>query len=228
MPRPPCERGRARDVDSGVCLARREVRAIAVSLGMRVVEEEVLVCPSGAELTFAGGTESAGGAPRLTCVSTAAPARERCAAGAVPGPGRGCTPVLERGTSTSELRVDVQRWLDGVVGVDAAAASPLLCDALGARLPEGVRLTVSLAFPDNDVSQVILDVRGVTTSGSSDAAATADLAAAVSPLVDALRSFGGTASLAAAARTVACRADKRGESGETGRMRPSPENDVGR
>src|SRR6187401_2001609 len=42
--RPPCEAGRARDLDTGECLPRRDTRAIATSLGILVGEDELVAC----------------------------------------------------------------------------------------------------------------------------------------------------------------------------------------
>ena len=66
---------------------------------------------------------------------------------------------------------------------------------------------VSLSFPDNDVSQVVADVRSLTASGATDPAVTSEVATAVAPLVEALRSLGGTSSQAAAGSTVRCAAE---------------------
>ena len=204
--RAPCERGRARDLATGECLARRDVRAVGTSLGMLIADDEVLACPAGAELAFASA-DARGGPPRLACMAAQAPSSPApCAVGTIAMPARGCVRVVDG------AKVDVVGWLQAVVGAEGAAGAAPLCEALARRaaalsgIPSpDARLFVALSFPDNDVTQVAADVRVIAASGAPDAAATAELDAAVGPLVEALRGLGGTASQASVTSTVECK-----------------------
>jgi hypothetical protein len=92
-------------------------------------------------------------------------------------------------------RVDVAGWLRAAVGGEGTDAPPL-CESLargpGALGPPRPASVVSLVFPDNDVSLV-------------RATSTAELEGVLAPMTDALRSLGGTASLAALSVRVLCR-----------------------
>jgi hypothetical protein len=213
---PPCEPGRARDVASGECLPRREVRALASSTGILVGDDEIVKCQAGEQLAAIPGDASAGGL-RLACFAPRRMAATTCPAGSIAsraaGPAR-CARV------TTGSRLDVARWLQAVVGPDGGEATPLLCEALeraGRRGASGARVTVALAFPDNDVTLV---AASITSEG-----ATAELASAAehatAPMIEALRSLGGTASQASASTTVRCAA------GPSAASRPvaGPEND---
>ena len=190
--RAPCDAGRARDLVSGICLPRREVRALASSVGILVVEDEVLACPSGGEL--AAVAEDPRGAPRLAYLAVPGAATSRaCPAGAIDAAG-GCVRIAERG------RIDVARWLDAVIGVEGGQGTPLLCEAL-ARSPGALgaavgeeRVSVALVFPDNDVTQVSAEVR----------ASPVEAEPVVAPMIEALRAFGGVASQASVVTTVRC------------------------
>jgi hypothetical protein len=206
--RPACETGQARDLLTGACMARRDVRGLATSLGILLVADDDLVgCASGAELVTAPG-EVGDGSPRLACLPPprGGPA-QACPAGAILGADRSCARIFERGSSPREARVDVLRWLQATVGPEGGAGAPPLCDALarapGALALDGAappKLVVSLEFPDNDVSLVVAHAR---TNG--DAAATAELERVVRPMIEALRGFGGTASQASVGTSVNCR-----------------------
>lgn len=184
-PRPPCERGRARDLDSGACVPARDVRTLASTVGIMVAEDEALVCPDG-EL--------------VTAVVEASP----------PGPRLGCLPLphVTRAAAwpiRTARGVDVGAWLRAAIGPEGGQAAAPLCDALK-RGPSAlavaatteVRVEVTLVFPDNDVSQVIRTVRG---SG----AGTAELEGVVGPMVEALQNFGGTADQASIGTSVICK-----------------------
>jgi hypothetical protein len=202
----PCGTGRARDLASGQCLPRGEVRAIALSLGMLVGAGDRLECPADRELAVATG--DALRPPALGCVLLLRPAPAArlaaCPAGALATLGGSCARVYE--AYEKEGRVDVSRWLQVVVGPDGSEGAPPLCDALGRgpaaldpSAPTDVRIAVSLAIPDNDVSLVSAHV-GVPLS----AALTAEVERFVAPRMEALRSLGGVASQAAVALTVRC------------------------
>jgi len=191
-----CEPGRARDLTTGECLPRREVRALASSLGILVNADETLVCPGGGELAT-GNIEEA--APRLGCLPPPDPRPRACPGGSIADASGTCLRFVEA------ERIDVVRWLHAAVGADGGAAAPPLCAALrrsvGALAVAGiadVRVEVALSFPDNDVSRVTARVRG---SG----ARTVELEQVVAPMVEALRSAGGTASQTAISTAVACR-----------------------
>jgi hypothetical protein len=194
-PRSPCDRGRARDVVSGRCLAVREVRALAAAHGRLVAETEVLACPGGGELT-ALADDPSGGGPRIVCLAGATqPPSRPCPAGAVAAAGD-CVRV------TNGVEVDVARWLHAVIGPDGGEGTPLLCAALARAAGTGVadtssartRLHVTLSFPDNDVSLVAADAR-------SD---TAELEGVVDPMLAPLRALGATATQGTVTTTVHC------------------------
>lgn len=211
-PRPSCERGRARDRITGDCVAVRDVRSIATGLGMLVAEDEVMECGKERELV-AASIDGRAGPPSLGCVarSTPAPART-CPAGSILDLGGACVRVIESAACEKEARVDVARWLRAVIGPDGGEGASPLCSALR-RGPEALapatgqgdpRLAVSLSFPDNDVSLVVAGARTLAVEGAFDAAGTAELERALRPMVEALRSLGGTASQATVATTVHC------------------------
>ncbi len=226
--RPPCEPGRARDLVTGECLARREVRDLAASLGILVADDDVLRCPDGSELaSVTGGAGDT--APRLGCLTRTATATLplACPAGSVPlfpssgAPGAAtCSRVIAAGSSTGAPELDVVRWVQAVVGADGGPGSPPLCRAwerapglLGSATGLDARFTVALRFPDNDVSMVVAEVR------SPDAAAAVELEHALAPMIEALRALGGTARQAAITTTVRC--GGAGEARPRGGARPS-------
>ena len=84
--RPPCEPGRARDLSTSECLARRDVRALASSLGILVSPDETLGCPDGGDLAT-GNVEQ--GAPRLGCLPPPGPQERACPLGSIADP-TGC------------------------------------------------------------------------------------------------------------------------------------------
>jgi hypothetical protein len=103
-----------------------------------------------------------------------------------------CLRVFDGGT------VDVAGWLRASALVPGDPAASPLCEALartpGALAPPPAAASsslVALVFPDNDVSQVRFST-------------TAELEAVLSPMIDALRSLGGTASQAAVSMRVDC------------------------
>lgn len=209
-PRPACERGQARDLVSGGCMVRRDVRMLATSLGILLVADDDLVgCASGAELVTSPG-ELGDGSPQLGCLPPRGPAASTCPAGSILGEDGRCARVYEGGTSPREARVDVVRWLQASIGPEGGSGAPHLCDAL-ARSPAALssnaatagsspRLVVTLEFPDNDISLV-----SARTQGGTDAAANAELERVVYPMIEALRSFGGSASQASVGTSVNCR-----------------------
>jgi hypothetical protein len=189
------------------------VRDLAASLGILVADDDVLGCPDGSDLvSVTGGTGDS--APRLGCVTRAGPATLplACPAGSVPlfpssgAPGAAtCSRVIAAGPSSGGVEVDVVRWVQAVVGADGGPGAPALCRALerapgflGSATPTDARFTVSLRFPDNDVSTVVAEV------SSPDAAAAVELERVVRPLVEALRGLGGTARQATITTTVRC------------------------
>lgn len=174
-PRPRCDPGRARDLASGACMPRREVRAIAVGLGILVGDDELVGCPD-------GGLLVADGPSRLGCIAEPVFSGQNCAPGTLPAATAGtCKPIFDGKT------VDVAEWSRAVTAGD----SPPLCVAL-TRGPAPEQPALSLVFPDNDVSLVRVS-------------ATAELEAAVAPMLEALRSLGGTASQAAVSVRAVCK-----------------------
>ncbi len=184
-PRPPCERGRARDLATGECLAARDVRTLASTLGIMVAEDEALVCPD-AELV-SGVVEASPPGPRLGCLPRPVATR------ALPWP-----MVTPRG-------VDVAAWLRTAIGPEGGPGAAPLCEALkrsagalAAAVSVEVRVEVSLVFPDNDVTQLVARIGG---SG----ARAAELEAVVGPMIEALRSLGRGADQASIGTSVRCR-----------------------
>jgi len=202
-PRPACELGRARDLASGECLARRDVRDLAASLGILVAADDLLGCPPGHELASVIGTPGEG-SPRLGCLPRAAPEplAHSCPAGSLPP---ACVPVIRARVAGGGSEIDVARWAETAIGPDGGAGAPPLCRAwgrapafLGSAMPSDARFVVTLLFRDNDVSQVVAEVRG------PDAGAATELDRALGPMIEALRALGGTASQAALSTTVRC------------------------
>lgn len=201
--RPACERGRARELGSGECLARREVRDLAASLGILVADDELLGCPAGDELAAVTADRDER-ALRLGCLPRVAPvmASHDCPAGTLPPR---CAPVIGRGATGGRPEIDVARWVEAAIGPDGGAGAPPLCSAwarapsfLGSAAPTEARFAITLVFADNDVSLVVADVR------AADPNAATELDRALHPIVEALRALGGTASQATVTTTVRC------------------------
>jgi len=193
--RPPCEKGRARDLATGECLPRREVRALAMEIGMPATEDDVVVCESG---ELVGSVSDRSGPRRLGCLPDVLVLEERPPAG---GPRR-------RGGS-----LDVVHWTTANFGADGASeGGKALCAAL-ARQPGALaspaselRAELSLAFPDNDVSQVVLRTRILAAQpGISGSEAATELERVVGPMVEALRGIGGSASEATLSTRIRCK-----------------------
>jgi hypothetical protein len=218
--RTPCDPGRARDLGSGECLARRDVRGLAASLGILVGDDDLLGCPPASELVTVDGSRDQG-TPRLGCVPRgcgprpSSDARASCPAGSVhAAPARGapdprgaapCVPIFGRGAPGSAAEIDVARWVEVAIGADGGPGAPPLCSAwgrsaafLGDATPTEARFVITLAFADNDVSLVSAAVR------TSDAAAATQLDRALRPSIEALRALGGTANQAAVTTAVRC------------------------
>ncbi len=184
--REPCGRGRARELTTGECLARRDVRGLASEIGLVAGEEEELACEGG-ELVASISSEGVG-LRRLGCIArpTRVPTKE-----AIP---------FERGRL-----VDVTRWAAEVLGADGGPAAKPLCDALTrspgvlASSSSEVRAEIGLTFPDNDVSQVIVRSRLLAPeAGIPPIEAARELERVLAPMIEALRSLGGTAPATAA------------------------------
>jgi hypothetical protein len=214
--RTPCDPGRARDLVTGECLARRDVRNLAASLGIMVGDEDVLGCPAASELVSVAGDRGDLGSPRLGCLprlseppSLACPAGAgRAAAGPgppdapVPAP---CVPIFGHRAPDAGAEIDVARWAAAAIGADGGPGAPPLCRAwgrspafVGSATPTEARFVVTLVFADNDVSLVVAMVR------SDDAAAATELDRALAPAIEALRALGGTASQASLTTAVRC------------------------
>ncbi len=198
VPRAPCESGRARDLDTGECLPRRDTRAIATSAGILVAEDQIVACPTAAGQLTTGTVEAQAAAGlRIGCLPRGAASAPACPAGELMDAGR-CVSFVEAG------KIDLVRWLHGAIGADGGAGAPPLCRALaqssGALGTVGlseVRVEVALAFPDNDVTQVTAAIHGW-------GAGPAELERVLAPLIEALRSLGGTTSQASITAAVRC------------------------
>jgi len=203
--RPSCEPGRARELVSSECLARRDVRNLAASLGILVADDELLGCPAGSELSAVTGDEDEGSL-RLGCLPRVVrpTGGASCPAGSL-AVSAGCEHLLRRRTSGAPPEIDVVRWALEVIGADGGPGAAPLCSAwarapafLGSATPIDGRFAVTLLFADNDVSLVVAEVR------SPDSAAATELDRVLRPMVEALRALGGTASQASLTTTVRC------------------------
>lgn len=161
--------------------------------GIPATDDDLVACESG---ELVGSVSDRSGPRRLGCLPDVL--EERPAAG---GPPR-------RGAS-----LDVVRWTTANLGADGASESAKpLCAAL-ARQPGAlaapsseVRAEINLAFPDNDVSQVVLQTRIlVAQAGISGSEATTELERVLAPMVEALRGVGGSASEAAISTRIRCK-----------------------
>jgi len=204
--RAPCSRGRARDLDSGACVPRRDVRALAQELGLRVAEDEDLVCEEGAVLVAAHV-----GQTRLACLPASATAGvPRCARGAASDAKGACASFAP--LRASDARIDVSRWALLALGPDGGTGASSFCAMLarssGATLAAEADVTAELGvdLPNNDVSQARSRVRLLTVSaGLAPAPVTVELDRALSTHVEALRRSGSLATEGAVATRVRCR-----------------------
>ena len=186
-------RPRAPIIATGECLPRRDVRALAIEIGIPATEDDDVACEKG-ELVGSVGDRS--GPRRLGCLPEIEEERK------VEGP------VPRRGAA-----LDVARSTSATLGADGAGeGGKALCSVL-ARQPgalaapsSDVRAEISLAFPDNDVSQVVVRTRMLAAQpGLSGSEATAELERALGPLIEALRTIGGGASEAAISTRIRCK-----------------------
>ena len=190
LPKPACEPGRARDLTSGECLAHRESRAIATSVGVLVEDDTVLACEN--DGTLASGV--ADNAARLGCLPPEPPLLE-CPPGAV-ALAAACVPIRPKNGP-----IDVVTWSRAVLGDASSPLCTALQDSPGALVVAASvenPVQLELSFPDNDITQVVVAAR-------SPGVAQGELDHAVAPLVEALRSLGGTANQAFVSLSVSCR-----------------------
>jgi hypothetical protein len=199
---------------------------LAVGLGIALADDEHLVCPSGGQLVISGvelGAEHLGCLPATACPlgtrrvapSGACLPERACPPGSVLEAAGTCARFVARGPAGEQPRIDAVRWLRAVIGADGGAGAPPLCEAL-ARRPRGLAfqssgdtaVEVTLELPDNDVSQLIGTIRpGMGGEGAvpvSEGPLTAELVRVVTPMIEALRSLGGTAVQTSARVTVRC------------------------
>ena len=184
MPKPPCEAGRARDLTTGECLAHRETRAIAASVGVLVEEDTVLSC-DGAFVLASGVADNA---PRLGCLPPAS------------------SPPLHEAPALVDKRgiVDVVAWTRAYLSGPGSPLCGALQDSPGALVVAASvesAIQLELSFPDNDVSQLVVAARANGPGGFSQG----ELDHALAPLTEALRSVGGTANQAFVSMTATCR-----------------------
>lgn len=198
-------------------MAAFDVRAIASAMGYGGGADLRIVCPPDLELIAV----PAQGKPRLTCVARDSALRPVAPAALVTaelvrpvesgaqkpaGPDAGgpsspdfASTIFPAGSTTLELGA----WMRAAVGVDGADGAPALCatlargPALGVVQRGPVTLELLLDLPANDVSLVSHRV----IAPGLDAVA---LERAVAPMIEALRSIGGTASQATARARVRC------------------------
>jgi hypothetical protein len=208
-----CSWGGPADLATGACLSTSAVREIAAGAGLTVGAEDSVGCESGSLLSVEGG--------RLGCV----PEEGSCGRGArwVEGgcsppntcpPGRlaghaGCEGFLTAGGRDGQgVLVDVGAWTRLAIGPDGGEGAPGVCAPIAQRpwlfsglegaAPTELRLVFALVFPDNDVTRVHVQVTGAKPLGTDFLERTA------APLVEALRSLGGTATAASVTTTVRC------------------------
>lgn len=201
--RTPCEKGRARELTTGECLPRRDVRALANEIGVGASDVDDVVCERG---TLVASIEDTSAPRRLGCLAPAP------AGGEKKGKADARAPTFEAGPLRNGKVLDVVRWAAMHLGTDGApeAARPL-CDAFARQpgalaSPAGeVRAEIRLVFPDNDVAAVVL--RGqilAPQAGISGTEATAELERVLAPLAEALRGIGGSASEATVSTRIRC------------------------
>ncbi|MBS2016849.1 MAG: hypothetical protein JST00_28445 [Deltaproteobacteria bacterium] len=207
VPRPPCERGRARELTTGECLPHRDVRALAIEIGLPATADDDVVCEKG---ELVASTEDRSGPHRLGCTdvqslpSTTPGAR----GGRNDGEGEEEGFVVPRGGEV----VDIAAWRRRALGADGGPGTRSFCAAL-ARQPGAlaassgdVHVEIALGFPNNDVSQVVFRSRPLEPqAGMSEAEASVELERTVGPVIEALRGIGGRASEAASTIRVRCR-----------------------
>lgn len=173
-----------------------------MEIGIPATEDDDVVCEQGelvASVSDQAGPRRMGCLPDLAASSSVSVLVEE--------KGKG-PPALRRGGA-----IDVVRWTTLALGADGASegAKPL-CAAL-ARQPGAlaaptneVRAEISLSFPDNDVSQVVVRAHPTAAQpGISGSEATTELERALGPLVEALRGMGGAASEASISTRIRCR-----------------------
>lgn len=209
-PLDPCEAGRARDLATGACVPRRDVRAAAVAAGLarddgERDDEDRVACDAGEELVATGplalGTPDANAANglRLACVARSAPVVAACPLGRV-RLGATCVAVRVGGL------VDAAAWLAAALGGGACARlarSPLSLSAQPAGA--AVAFTVALRIPDNDVTQATYAARWVEPPRGVDASeAAAALDAVIAPRIEVFRALGGTSRSAEADARLRC------------------------
>jgi hypothetical protein len=130
--------------------------------------------------------------------------------------GKACQPVVTEGAGGGRRsRVDVGAWAALVLGVDGGRGSEELCRPIAQRpaafgLGPGqsltVRLRLSLRVPDQDLAAVHADVHAVADPSTRPLPPAAEnlVRAAVTSVVEPLRSLGGEASAAAVDMEVRC------------------------
>jgi len=183
---PACAEGQARDLATGVCLSRREVRLLAAGIGLPLTDADLVSCEKG---TLVAAT------PRLACLLDE------------PSP-----PAAPAPSGASGER-SVVTWLATHVGPDGGRGAPAFCEALS-RLPSALAtggqraertgadadadVTVVVTVPANDLSQVSY---GAT---SPDLELARELDRAVGPRIEALRTLGGFSRESFASSRVRC------------------------
>lgn len=188
-----CEKGRARELGTGECLPRRDVRALANEIGVGASDDDVVVCEKG---TLVASVDDTAAPRRLGCLELAPVQGQKLSGGEPKG-----------------KTLDVVRWTAAHLGVDGAPeASKPLCDALARQpgalaSPSGeVRAEIRLVFPDNDVAAVVVRPQILAPqAGISAAEASSELERVLAPLTEALRGIGGSASEATIATRIRCR-----------------------
>jgi hypothetical protein len=125
-----------------------------------------------------------------------------------------CRPIVSRGAGRPGATVDVGAWALVVLGPDGGAGSPDLCRPLAQR-PEALgltrgesaalRLRISLAVPDQDMTRVHAAVVALRDDGGSLPTAAQTVAnTAMQTLLEPLRSLGGEATAAEVKVEVRC------------------------
>ncbi len=144
-----------------------------------------------------------------------APRKLGCPPGSV-ADGEACTAFLRPGVDKEGAVVDVGLWVRLTLGADRAQGSPGICGVIARRpwlfagmqgaVPSAFRAQITFVFPDNDVTRVHVRV-AVTEEGRRPVpqAATLLLEQWASPLVEVVRSLGGTSSAASVTTNLGCR-----------------------
>lgn len=206
-----CARTEALDTSDGRCAVTKTLRELALRDHMNVDADQTFACHDDHVLVVSAG--------HLSCLPRDA-LRPRgravaCAPGTLDAEGGktgACVSLGIRGAAGDAYTIDVSRWAALVLGPDGGEGTPEVCGPLGASprsfgvgpaVEARATLEIGLIFPNNDVTQVRSTA---IATGAGTGKEGADAASrAIAPLVEILRAWGGTASVASLTVRVHCK-----------------------